>query len=232
MNSDTKKSFTDAGMKFRIVKARDVSANTEASDIISIAHQEAEHIKSEAEQEAKSILEEAKNKAKIYEEQAREAASKFVEENEEVTKEKLVQVEQEERIRVFEEISAEIATIQRELSQTESAIIELVKGSLESIIGKLEKEDLILRVVQRAIINLQEQTGMTLRVSSADYDAAQTITKKLQSPHDISPIRDVEVCSKLKPDEYRIVSVSGITDLDIKGQISHIIKGLSISIEE
>ncbi|MEM7475299.1 MAG: HrpE/YscL family type III secretion apparatus protein [Planctomycetota bacterium] len=173
--------------------------------------------------QAKAILESARAEADSILEAAKRDALQLKEEG---YQEGLAAAQSE----MAEHVVASVSRSVEYLGVMESRIIQVVIKALRKIIGEIDDEELVLRVVNRALSVARDQAKIKLRVCPAETELVQSKVDELCRQYPVVRFLDVVCDSKLTPGSCILESEMGVVDASVEVQIAAVEKSLTNSI--
>ncbi len=199
----------------RILKADVAQSLMNATDLINDAKQKAKEITDKAEQRALDIIANAQKNADGILPQIRDEEYNKAKEN------------------VLKDILGNQIHLHTQIQSVHNALIELVDTCLHKIINEMDSRFLIEQVVRKALNELHEKFGITLKIHPVQFDEVQAVLRDsgLYSPESSSntPIYRIEASNQLNHNEFQIFTQNGTVDITIEKQIKVLIDELALA---
>lgn len=109
----------------------------------------------------------------------------------------------------------------------EKSIAGVVSQCLEKIIGEMDKEELILRVVKSGLAVARNEHRVTVRVSPEDIGSVKNATAELLQSYPLINTLDITEDSRLKRGACLVESELGVVDAGVETQLEAIKKAIS-----
>ena len=175
----------------RLLKANEVSVLLQANEILDTARQRAEEMMRQAEIAYESRREEGYRDG-----------------------------QEEGRLEHAEKVLETVLSSVDYLSSLEKTIVEVVTTSIRKVIGEIDANELIVRIVRNALTAVRNQQRVTIRVAPADEKAvSEALAAMIQSvPGDVGFI-DVVADGRLERGSCLLESELGVVDASIEIQL-------------
>ncbi len=175
----------------RILKASDVAVLLQANEILDTARARAEEMERQAE-----IAYEARR-----EEGYRDG-------------------QEEGRLEHAEKVLETVLSSVDYLSSLENTLVEMVTASIRKVIGEIDANELIVRVVRNALTAVRNQQRVTIRVAPADEKAvSDALAVMIQTAPGGVGFMDVVADSRLERGSCLLESELGVVDASIETQL-------------
>ena len=175
----------------RLLKADEVAVLLQANEILDTARQRAEEMMRQAEIAYESRREEGYRDG-----------------------------QEEGRLEHAEKVLETVLSSVDYLSSLEKTIVEVVTTSIRKVIGEIDANELIVRIVRNALTAVRNQQRVTIRVAPADEKAvSEALAAMIQSvPGDVGFI-DVVADGRLERGSCLLESELGVVDASIETQL-------------
>ena len=207
-------------LQARVIKNSDVNAVSEAKNIIEKAHEIAEKIKQDAHQQAKKYIEETRLKTQ-----------KIIEETTQKAKEQEKAILADQHKRAAEQASAEVmilvTSLREKLENSHDLVSKIIFEVCQKVLGKIDKSELFLKLIQTGIADLQGQTGLIIRVCPQDESFIRNAIEEINSSSRNTAIERLELDGSLSQGDCHILSEGGLLDISLVCQLSNIVEELS-----
>lgn len=115
----------------------------------------------------------------------------------------------------------------RYLTSLEREIAELVQESAETILGSLDDEELVLRMVGQALVKARREMGLTIHVAPSWVADLRAQIERELDPDVLDNFVSVQGDPQLRPDTCVQASGLGVIDAGIEAQIDALRTGLA-----
>lgn len=175
----------------RVVKAADYARMVEANDLLEEARALHEKIVAEAHE--------------IYESQKASGYEEGLEEG-----------RMEHAAKVFEVASKSLDFFEK----LEHSVVKIVTDALERVVGELDQDDLILRVVKSGLAIARNERRVVVRVCPEQHEAVEAATSELLRHFAGIRLLDVVSDSRLKHGDCLVESEMGVVDAGLDTQLA------------
>ena len=181
----------------KIVRAEEIAALVEAQEVIQAAKQEVERIKAEATQ--------------VYEAEKKRGYEEGLAEG---------------KMRMAEQMMSMAAKTVDYFASVETKVVEIVTNALKRILGSVNEDELIVRVVRNALAVARNQKQVTLRVSPPQVDMLKQKVNEILADYPGITCLDVVGDSRLSKGGCILETETGIVDASVDVQVEAIRKAL------
>lgn len=110
----------------------------------------------------------------------------------------------------------------------EEALLPIVSVAVERILGRMDRTELVQRVLREAMVDLGSGLAVAIRTSPDDLEMirASVASAGLHDQHELPPIRAVEADASLKPGEIILETIQGRTHVGPAYQMARLKIGL------
>ena len=162
--------------------------------------------------EAQNILDEAKQRAALIIENA--------EKEYQIRKEQgYVDGQNEGKLEHAEKIMETVLSSLAFIEKIESTVVEVVTESIQKVIGELDENERIVRIVRTALQNVRNQQQILIRVSPHDEKIVREALAPMLQHGQSSHFLDVIADSKLTPDSCILETELGVIDASLSTQL-------------
>lgn len=182
----------------KIIKAGEYMTRVDADEIIDKANREAE-----------KILEEAREAFEIEKKKGYEAGLL------------------EGKKSIASQMMGAVTGAVNYLSVLEEKVVEIVMSAVMKIVGEIDDEKLILKIVKNALAVVRNQKQVTLRVAPGQVKTVKNALDKILSDYPGISFIDVAGDSRLKSDGCILETDIGVVDASVDVQLSAIRKSLT-----
>ena len=174
----------------------------------------AEEIISKAKEEAQKIIEEAKD---IYEKEKKRGYEDGLNEG---------------KMHMTEQMLNMVSKSVNYFASVEEKIIKIVMTAIKKIIGEIDKDELIVRIVKNALASARNQKQVTIRVAPEQVEVIKSKVNEIIAEFPAISFLEVTADSRLKPGGCIVESEIGIVDASIDIQLEAIYRSLSRSFKK
>ncbi|WP_461211047.1 HrpE/YscL family type III secretion apparatus protein [Desulfocurvus sp. DL9XJH121] len=163
--------------------------------------------------EANDLLEEAR---KLHEKMVAEAHEIYESQKSRGYEEGLEEGRMEHAAKVFEVASKSLDFFEK----LEKSVVRIVSDSLEKVLGELDQDELILRVVKSGLAIARNERRVVVRVCPEQHETVEAATSELLRHFAAIRLLDVVADPRLKMGDCLVESEMGVVDAGLDTQMA------------
>ena len=197
-----KEGFTISPTK-KVIKAEEYLLQLKAEELIA-----------KEKEEAQKIIEEAK---RIYEKEKKRGYEEGLKEG---------------KMHMTEQMLNMVSKSVNYFASVEEKIIKIVMTALKKIIGEIDRDELVVRVVKNALAAARNQKQVVIRVAPEQVEVVKKRINEIIAEFPAVSFLEVTADSRLKPGGCIVESEIGIVDASIDVQLEAIYRSLTRSFKK